>query len=416
MADTKLTNRINMIGTVIGFCDANPAPTAGIPAWAAALADVKAKKVLIDGYNQVGTGTTTGVTTDTKVLKTTMTRMAWKCARATLGYANSVNNNSLKAIVKISETELNRLPKEDVDDRCQDIHDAANTNSAGAANYGLVVPTDITDLQSAIDLYRLGMQNPSQARLTIKQAKKEAKKLTDELIEEKLEGQLDVMVDTLKASNRTHWDMYKAARSIIDLGGTFAKVRGVITDKNGGLPLANVKFTVSEAGTSNVVKQVVTDAEGKFTSGQLAPGNYDLKWELKGYMMVSELNVNIPAGKELQRKFAMKAGGGSATVEGDVAPGAIVNIQVMGLETVPETTVRVTVTGSNLRFYAATGNMEPPGTQYFDIVNGQILQKTVIQFATQVGFDNELEDFLNVQNNGTNPGHYKLEFKNLGGD
>jgi 5-hydroxyisourate hydrolase-like protein (transthyretin family) len=258
------------------------------------------------------------------------------------------------------------------------------------------------------------MQNPTQAKITIKQAKKEAQKLTDELIEEKLEGQLDVMVDTLKLSNRTHWDMYRTARNIIDLGGTFAKVRGVITDKNGGLPLANVKFTVSEAGTSTVVKQVVTDGEGKFTSGQLGPGNYDLKWELKGYMMESEPNVNIPAGKELQRKFSMKAGGGSATVEGDVAAGAIVNIQVMGLVVVPETTIRVTVTGSNLRWYAATGNMEPPGTQYLDIVNGQIIQKTVIQFAALVGFDNELEDFLNVQNNGTVTGHYKLEFKNLG--
>ena len=414
MADTRLTNRINMIGTVIGFCDANPAPTAGIPAWAAALADVKAKKVLIDNYNQIGTGTTTGVTTDTKVLKTTMTGMAWKCARATLGYANSINDNALKAIVKISETELNKLAKEDVDDRCQDIHDAANDNSAGAANYGLVVPTDITDLQAAIDLYRLGMQNPTQAKITIKQGKKMAKQLTDELIEDKLAGQLDVMVDTLKISNRIHWDMYKAARNIIDLGSTFAKVRGVITDKNGGLPLANVKFTVSEAGTSNVVKQVVTDAEGKFTSGQLAPGNYDLKWELQGYMSESEVNVNIPTGKELQRKFAMKAGGGSATVEGDVAAGAIVNIQVMGLEVVPQTTIRVTVLGSTLRFYAATGNMEPPGPQYLDIVNGQIIQKTVIQFAAMVGFDNDLEDFLNVQNNGTNTGHYVLEFKNLG--
>src|SRR3990172_256316 len=107
MADTRLNNRINMIGTSIGFCDANAAPTAGIPAWAAALADVKAKKVLIDGYNQIGGGTTTGVTTDTKLLKLTMTGMAWKCARATLGFANSINDNTLRAIVKISESDLN---------------------------------------------------------------------------------------------------------------------------------------------------------------------------------------------------------------------------------------------------------------------------------------------------------------------
>ena len=58
--------------------------------------------------------------------------------------------------------------------------------------------------------------------------------------------------------------------------------------------------------------------------------------------------------------------------------------------------------------------MEPPGPQYLDIVNGQIIQKTVFQFAAMVGFDNELEDFLNVQNNGAVVGHYQLKFENLG--
>jgi hypothetical protein len=81
---------------------------------------------------------------------------------------------------------------------------------------------------------------------------------------------------------------------------------------------------------------------------------------------------------------------------------------------VPQTIIRVTVTGSTLRFYAATGNMEPPGPQYLDILNGQIIQKTVLQFASMVGFDNELEDFLNVQNNGATVGHYQLRFENLG--
>ena len=87
---------------------------------------------------------------------------------------------------------------------------------------------------------------------------------------------------------------------------------------------------------------------------------------------------------------------------------------VNNLPILPETTVRVKVTGSGLRFYAATGNMEPPGDQYYEVLPGQIIQKKVIEFAALVGFDEELEDFLNVKNVGTVQGHYEIKFENLG--
>ena len=411
--DNRDTNRVNMINATIAYSDANPAPTAGIPAWAAALAAVKAKMVLINSFNQVGGGTTGGVTTDTNLLRRTMTGMAYKCARGTLAYANFTNNNTLKAQVRFTESELNAIKKEDVDDTCQGIHDAANANAAAVLNYN-VTAIDITDLQAAIDLYRLASQNPRQAKITISQAKSQAKQMIKEVVEENLGGLMDVLVDTLKLSNRPHWDGYKQAREIIDLGSTTAKVRGTVVNDDNDSPLANVLFAVLEAGTENVVKQTLTDGEGKFNVAGIAPGTYDFRWTLDGFMTEFEGNVVIAAGKELKRKVSLNEGGGSITIEGDVAPGAIANVQVMGLEVVPETTIRVTVLGSTLRFYAATGNMEPPGTQYFDIVNGQIIQKTVIQFAAMVGFDNELEDFLNVQNNGANAGHWEMRFENLG--
>ena len=89
---------------------------------------------------------------------------------------------------------------------------------------------------------------------------------------------------------------------------------------------------------------------------------------------------------------------------------------VNNLQITEDTTIRVKVTGSGLRFYAATGNMEPPGSQYFDMAAGQIIQKKVLEFATLVGFDEELEDFLNVQNNGSNTGTWEIRFENLGSE
>lgn len=405
-------NRTNMINTVIQFSDANPAPTAGMPAWAAALTGLKAKMVLVNTYNQLGKASTSGVTTDIGVLRETMTEMALKCANATKGYANSVSDNTLKAQVDYVKSELDDEAKEDIDDVCQQIHDATNANIAGAGNFG-ITPVDVTDLQSAITAYRAASQGTRQAIVNRSQANQQVTTLVREAIDTYLIGQMDPMVNTLKISNNAHWLAWRQAREIINLGSTTAKVRGQVTRDN-GMFLSNVSFTIYEAGTDSVVKQVITDAEGKFSAAQLAAGDYDFRWELDGYMTVNETNVQIAAGKELKRKIVMHEGGGSATLTGDVAAGAIANINVMGIEVREETTIRLKVTGNTLRFYAATGNMEPPGTQYLDVLPGQIIQKTVIQFASMVGFDEELEDFLNVQNNGAVPGHWEMRFENLG--
>ncbi len=235
----------------------------------------------------------------------------------------------------------------------QGIHDAANANAVAVAAYG-VTATDITDLQAAIDLYRLATQNPRQAIITCSQAKSQAKQMIKEVIADLLVGQMDVIVDTLKLSNRPHWDGYKHVREVIDLGSTTAKVRGTVVNDDNDSPLANVLFVVLEVGTENVVKQALSDGEGKFNVAGIAPGTYDFRWSLDGFMTEFEGNVVVAAGKELKRKVSLNEGGGSITIEGDVAPGTIGNVQVMGLEVVPETTIRVTVTGSTLRFYAAT--------------------------------------------------------------
>ncbi len=406
-------NRTNMINTVIQFSDANPGATAGIPGWAPALTGLKSKMVLVNSYNQLGKASTTGVTTDTNVLRDTMTEMALKCANATKAYANSVSNNTLKAQVDYTKSALDDEAKEDIDDVCQQIHDATNANIAGASNFGIAL-VDVTDLQSAITIYRAASQGTRQAIVNRSQANQQVTQLVREAIDTYLTGQMDAMVNTLKISNNTHWSAYRQAREIINLGSTTAKVRGQVTREN-GLFLSNVSFTIYEAGTNSVVKQVITDAEGKFNASQLPAGDFDFKWELEGYMTVNETNVHIAAGKELKRKIVMKQGGGSKQIAGDVAAGIMANIPVNGLDIIEETMVRLTVTGTPLKFYAATSPTEPIGAQFLEVVPGQIIQKPVEEFAAMVGFDNELEDFLNVQNNGAVQGHWEMTFENLGG-
>lgn len=405
------SNRVNMINSTIGISDANTAATAGIPSYATILGQVKSKMVLINSLNQIGSGTTKGVTLDTNLLRKTMSGLALKCANATLAFANSTGNNTLAALVNFSESKLNREKKEDVDDVCQGIHDATNSNIAGATNFG-VVAADVTDLQAAIELYRIASQNPRQAIITKTQAIRQVGTMVREVIDDLLIAQLDKMVNTLKASNKTFFDAYKQAREIIDLGTTTAKVRGVVLDVE-DVPLKGVSFTITKTGTAIEVAKVLSDNKGKFNASKLPSGDFDFKFELSGYVTESETNVHISSGKELKRKIVMAKGGGSAVREGDVMMGMIMNLNVDGINATPATTVTVEVNGSALRFYASPTNNGAPGASFIDVQAGQSVTKTADEFAALVGFS-DTNGFLNVQNIGAMQAHYKITFTNLG--
>jgi len=405
------SNRVNMINSTIGFSDANTAATAGIPSYATILGQVKSKMVLINSLNQIGSGTTKGVTLDTNLLRKTMSGLALKCANATLAFANSTGNNTLAALVNFSESKLNREKKEDVDDVCQGIHDATNSNIAGATNFG-VVAADVTDLQAAIDLYRIASQNPRQAIITKTQAIRQVGTMVREVIDSLLIAQMDKMVNTLKATNKDFFNGYKQAREIIDLGTTTAKVRGVVLDVE-DVPLKGVSFTISKTGTAIEVAKVLSDNKGKFNASKLPSGDYDFKFELSGYVTESESNVHISSGKELKRKIVMAKGGGSAVREGDVMMGMISNIIVDDIKGTPATTITIEVSGTALRFYASPSSNGAPSATFLDVQAGVSVTKTVEEFVAAIGLS-DTNKFLNVQNVGAMQAHYRITFTNLG--
>lgn len=363
--------------------------------------------VLINSLNQIADGTTTGVTLDTKALRKAMTDLALKCANATLAYANSIHNNTLAALVNYSESELNRLKKEDVDDTCEAIHDATNTNIAGATNFG-VVASDVTDLQASIDLYRTASQNPRQALISKSQAKQQVTNMIREVIDDLMIAQMDKMVNTLKTVNKDFCSGYKQAREILDLGTTTAKVRGTVLDEE-DVPLKGVLFSILDTGTEDVVVSVKTDNKGKFNAAKLAAGTFDFKWELSGYKTVIETEVKITNGKELKRKVVMDA---AVVQEGDLNAGQLANINLNGIDGNGSklTKVILEASGNTMRFYATNNPGNGSGGVFIDVTNGQTITKTPVEFAAQVGFGNG-NSFLNVQNVGGGNGHWKITFE-----
>ncbi|MGE0637116.1 MAG: carboxypeptidase-like regulatory domain-containing protein [Bacteroidia bacterium] len=399
-----LSNRVNMINATITFCDGNTTVTMSIPAFATVLAAIKAKMLLINSYNQIGDGTTKGVTLDTNALRKAMTTLAVKCANATLAFANSTNNNTLAALVDYSETDLNKMKKEDVDDTCQAIHDATNNNIAGASNFG-VTPIDVTDLFAALGLYRVASQNPRQAIISKSQAKLQIKLMVREVIDELLVKQLDKMANTLKPTQFEFWSGYKQSREIIDLGSTSAKVRGTVLDEN-DVPLKDVSFTILKTGTTEEVAKVFTDVKGKFNAAKLLPGDFDFVFEKETYKTVTETNVHIAAGKELKRKIVMDA---VIIKSGSLAPGQFANIQINQIDEGLEKIISE-AKDSAMRYYATSNPANGAGSSFLDVPAGGVISKTPIEFAAQVGFGNG-NGFLNVQNIGGVQGEWKISFE-----
>jgi|SRR3972149_4471917 len=302
--DTRDSNNVNMIETTIQYCDDNAAVLAPIPAAPPLINTIKAKLTLIDQYDQIVMGTSTGVTLDTNLLRSDMENKAFKCGSATLAYATSINNNTLKALVNWTIPKLNALKKEEVDDVCQTIRDATNTNFAGATPFGIVA-ADVTALQTAINAYRNSSQNPREAIIAISGAVSQIKILISDIVETFLRGQLDQIVNTLTVTNPPFVEQYYFARQVIDAGTTHTKLRGSVF-LNPSDPAFNADVILYTAGTPNIAYQTKSDAEGKLSITPVEPNlDYDLRITFPAYQDYFETNIHFSPGEEVNRDVTL---------------------------------------------------------------------------------------------------------------
>jgi hypothetical protein len=305
MSNDKISNRTNMIRATTEY-DSKPASvtaTSGIPNYSTVLTLVIAKLVLIDQLNIIATGTSKGVTLDTKQLKKVMCALGGKIGQALAAYAAANNLNTLFVAADFTEAKLMDLKKDDVDDKCEEIHTLGTTNLAvaGASGYAAA---DLLALITAIGLYRMGMDDPRQKIIDKTQAIKQIKTLQKEIIGNLFKKQLDKMAYTLRGTpNEFFYSGHTQARVIVDAGHTTGKIRGMVKN-NLGQALQGVTVTVYEAGTPNVVKSVTTNSEGKFSITQLF-GDYDIKYEKVGFQTASETGIHIGAGKEVERTVTL---------------------------------------------------------------------------------------------------------------
>jgi hypothetical protein len=397
-----LSNLVNMIRATLLYCANNAAVTAVITNFAAAKTAIDNKLVLIDQLDQIAGGTSIGVTLDTNAIRTAMTNIAFKCCNALTAYAVSVNNNTLKQKVNFTKTALNRLKKDEIDDTCQTIHDEADLNIAVAGGFGYLA-TDVTDLATAISLYRTAMQNPRQAIISKTLAIEQITSITRDIVDNSFRLGLDKMVNTLDVTSPVFVSGYYHSREVINLGSTTAKVRGIMRNENGTF-LVGAKFYLTLTGVNQKVDETTAGAGGKYGIANLAANDYDLYWEHPFYQLKTETNVHISAGKEITRNVTLL---NLPPITGTINPGQIINIfNNSNLFWTPGVTVKIKNTTNGTGINSITYYLADNPGDTFSGQNGTTL--TPGQEETHTITAAEFKACLNIQNQSPNPGTYEI--------
>lgn len=188
----------------------------GLPAFVTAFGEFEGVIQSIQDTRLVQEGDISGVPKDKAQAKEAAIQKALEVSTAVFAYAAKNNNNTLKAKVDYSPSELRKSRDTVLIDRLQVIHQEANNIVGSLGDYGIDA-TDLTELQSLIDAYenlveepREAITNRSEATAALPGLFKQGDGLLDE--------QLDKLMEQFKQDNPKFYRQYFNARIIIDLG------------------------------------------------------------------------------------------------------------------------------------------------------------------------------------------------------
>ncbi|CAN5368581.1 hypothetical protein BH10ACI1_BH10ACI1_20340 [soil metagenome] len=206
--------KLNMYEVVEMLCDANPTIIATIVAFVAAYNEFKALIANINTAAQLSSAVLTGIAADKKVSKLGLSQIAAKIAGQIFAYSAKNGNNTLKAAVNFSVSDLSRMKDGELAALCQTIHDKGIENKDVLTDYG-VTTAKLAELQAAINAYAESVPKPRTAiteRSTTKANIKQMFKDADSVLLE----QMDKLVEDFAEDFPDFVSNYKNARIIVD--------------------------------------------------------------------------------------------------------------------------------------------------------------------------------------------------------
>lgn len=178
--------------------------------------------------------------------------------------------------VNFSYSDLFKTKDDQLTPRCQNIHNAATTNIASLAPYGITAAT-VATLLTTINNYQSKVPDPRNAaaqKATIRINLKNLIKETGTI----LKLQMDKTAVGFKSANPDFYNTYKVNRIIIDPSKTTTALKGIITSSAGQTFVAGA--TIAIEGTTS-----------KATTNQF--GEYEIKPSPVGTFSITATIVNF---------------------------------------------------------------------------------------------------------------------------
>ena len=218
--NTKQQNKLAMYLAVKAVVDANNSVWTSLPAFADGYTGFTTQIGNIQTLAQNQNLDTSGIAQDKQASKVAMATAAIGIASAVRAYAVKTKNNTLASAVDFNQSNLTGARDADAVENCQNIHDAANTNLAALAAYG-VTAAKLTALQTAITAFSGLMGKPRQ---TIATGKTVTQQLSDAFnaADEALNEELDNLIGQFAGSNAKFVSDYQNARIIVDISASHA--------------------------------------------------------------------------------------------------------------------------------------------------------------------------------------------------
>ena len=287
---SRLESKLDMYRAIQNYCDNNMPIVSTVPAFATAFTAFKADVAAIIASAQQEDQVTKGITTDKQVNKKTLAQLGADVAAPIFAYASSISDNTLKAQVSFSFSDLLAAKDEILPVRCQNIHDAGTSNLVALADFGITAPL-LASLQTTIIAYKLKVPTPRNAaadKKTIRLNQKNLFAATDLILKE----QMDKTLAGFKAANPDFVNTYKANRVIIDPGKVTTELTGTVTNSADSSPIKGASILIEETGVT-----ATTTPQGIYQIKPISHGTYTIKVTRAGYQDNILSNISVKLGQ-----------------------------------------------------------------------------------------------------------------------
>lgn len=275
---------------------------------ATALTELPAIAEFVDQFNEIvtqiqSTSTqhqidTTGLAVSKAVVKEELITRALTISRNLVAYARVVGNDTLKAEIDFTLSEMRKAPDLVLKENCEVICMRATANLEETETYN-ITEAMITDLQTQITAFSTVMSTPKSA-IVERKAKTDKLKVLFNQGDAILKNKIDAIIEMTRIINPDFYNSYRRVRTMRNEFGTHKLALKVNVTDNLGAPVANVVVTLD--GTRKTRK---TTEKGSFQVDLMQAGVYTFHFSKSGYKPVTAI-VNVNDGETTKVNVVME--------------------------------------------------------------------------------------------------------------